>query len=371
MNILITVGIFPPDIGGPASFVPKITNHLINMDNKVKIICLADEENLMLKHELDVLRIKRSTFLPIRWFKTISLIIKYGKESDILFVNGLGVEAAIANLYLRKKIVRKIVGDPVWEKFYTQYKTDDDFDTFQEKKYNIKIQFLKFVRNTALKSSNTIVVPSYHLLDFVKKQGYNGRLIQVNNGTEKTQSIKKDKADNKFLIVSRLVRHKNIDLVLKSLVILINEYKIDFTLNIVGEGPEHKSLINLINKLGLQDSVRIVGAKYGEELKSFYQFSNYFLQLSSYEGMPHSILEAMNYELTIIASNFGGNFELLGDNNFGFTSSSLDIETVANTIYTAIKDSSDITTKSKELVNRHYNIENTINKFSEIILDNE
>jgi len=50
MNILITVGIFPPDVGGPASFVPKITNHLINMDNKVKIICLADEENLMLKH---------------------------------------------------------------------------------------------------------------------------------------------------------------------------------------------------------------------------------------------------------------------------------------------------------------------------------
>jgi glycosyltransferase involved in cell wall biosynthesis len=87
--------------------------------------------------------------------------------------------------------------------------------------------------------------------------------------------------------------------------------------------------------------------------------------------MPHSILEAMNYELTIIASNFGGNFELLGDNVFGFTSSSLDIETVANTIYTAIKDSSNITTKSKELVNRDYNIESTIKKYSEIILDNE
>ena len=50
---------------------------------------------------------------------------------------------------------------------------------------------------------------------------------------------------------------------------------------------------------------------------------------------------------------------------------SLDIETVTNTIYKAIKDNSDITTKSKELVNKHYNIENTINKFSEIILENE
>ena len=272
---------------------------------------------------------------------------------------------------LEKKTIRKIVGDPIWEKFYTQYKTDDDFDSFQENKYNIKIQFLKFVRNTALKSSNTIVVPSNHLLDFVKKQGYNGKLIQVNNGTEKTQSIKENKTDNRFLIVSRLVRHKNIDLVLKSLVILKNEYKIDFTLNIVGEGPEHKSLNSLIINLNLQDSVNIVGAKYDQELKSFYQSSNYFLQLSSYEGMPHSILEAMNYELTIIASNFGGNLELLGDNDFGFTSPSLDIETMANTIDTALKDSSGITTKSKELVNKHYNIEDTIMNFSKIILDNE
>ena len=87
--------------------------------------------------------------------------------------------------------------------------------------------------------------------------------------------------------------------------------------------------------------------------------------------MPHSVLEAVKYELTNIVSNFGDNFELLGDTDFDYTSPSLDIETVAKTIYKAIKDSSDITRKSKELVNRHYNIENTINKFSEIILDNE
>ena len=84
------------------------------------------------------------------------------------------------------------------------------------------------------------------------------------------------------------MRHKNIDLILKSLIILKNEYKIEFTLNIVGEGPEHKSLISLINKLGLQDSVNMVGSKYGEELKSFYQLSNYFLQLSSYGKQQYS-----------------------------------------------------------------------------------
>ena len=370
MNILVTTGIFPPDVGGPAKFVPLIADKL-SEENNLKVITFSEKNVDDTDNNYEVLRIIRDQNKVSRFIKTLFLIIKNGKDADVIFVNGLWFEVYISNWFIRKKTIRKIVGDPVWEKFYAQYKTDDDFDTFQEKKHKINVQFLKFIRNTALKSSNTIIVPSHHLLDFVKKQGYDGRLIQVNNGTEKTQSFKKNRAENKFLIVSRLVRHKNIDLILKSLIILKNEYKIEFTLNIVGEGPEHKSLISLINKLGLQDSVKIVGAKYGEDLKSFYQFSNYFLQLSSYEGMPHSILEAMNYELTIIASNFGGNFELLGDNDFGFTSSSLDIETVANTIYTAIKDSSNITSKSKELVNRDYNIESTIKKYSEIILDNE
>jgi len=370
VNILVTTGIFPPDVGGPAKFVPLIADKL-SEENNLKVITLSEKTAVNNHNDYEVFRIIRNQNKIYRFIKTIVLIIKNGIDADVIFVNGLWLEVYISNWFIRKKTIRKIVGDPVWEKFYTQYKTDDDFDTFQEKKYNIKIQFLKFVRNNAIKSSNTIVVPSHHLLDFVKKQGYNGRLIQVNNGTEKTQSIKENKAGNKFLIVSRLVRHKNIDLILKSLVVIKNQYKIDFTLNIVGGGPEYTNLISLVNNLGLQDSVNMVGSKYGEELNSFYQFSNYFLQLSSYEGMPHSILEAMNYELKIIASKFGGNFELLGENDFGFTSPSLDIETIANTIYTAIKDSSDVATKSKELVNKHYNIENTISKFSEIILDNE
>ena len=46
MNILITVGIFPPDIGGPASFVPKISNFLIKSGHNVQIICLSVEKDI-------------------------------------------------------------------------------------------------------------------------------------------------------------------------------------------------------------------------------------------------------------------------------------------------------------------------------------
>ena len=44
MKVLITVGIFPPDIGGPASFVPKIANILTENGYEVIVVCLSDEK---------------------------------------------------------------------------------------------------------------------------------------------------------------------------------------------------------------------------------------------------------------------------------------------------------------------------------------
>ena len=167
MNILITVGIFPPDIGGPASFVPKISNFLIENGHDVKIICLAEVENNHTEDNLDVIRIKRSNSLPIRWVKTIYQIVKNGKKSDLIFVNGLGIETTIANLLLKKQLIRKIVGDPVWERAYNQKKTTESFDEFQNNKHSFLIEVQKLLRNWSINSTEIVITPSDHLKSFV------------------------------------------------------------------------------------------------------------------------------------------------------------------------------------------------------------
>ena len=65
MNILITVGIFPPDIGGPASFVPKISNFLVENGHNVKIICLAEVENNYTEDNLDVINYLRQSAVAV------------------------------------------------------------------------------------------------------------------------------------------------------------------------------------------------------------------------------------------------------------------------------------------------------------------
>ena len=321
MNILITVGIFPPDIGGPASFVPKIADYLINMDNKIRIICLADEENLMLKHELDVLRIKRSTFLPIRWFKTISLIIKHGRKSDILFVNGLGVEAAIANLYLRKKIVRKIVGDPVWERFYNKKRTSETFDDFQNLKHNLNVRIQKLIRNWSISSSEVVITPSDHLKEFINRTNPKTEVLKINNGIEITEFKRSKTPLHEFniLINSRLVVQKNIHLVIEAMGSIKN---LDINLKIIGEGGEFERLENIITDLKIQNRVKMIGKVENNLISEFLKTSNLFIQASDYEGLPHSILEAINYEVPILSTEVGGCKDLLDNGDRGFIISS-------------------------------------------------
>ena len=369
MNILITVGIFPPDIGGPASFVPKIANHLIKMDNEVKIICLADEENLLLEDELDVLRIRRSTYLPRRWFKTISLIIKHGRKSDILFVNGLGVEAAIANLYLRKKIVRKIVGDPVWERFYNKKRTSETFDDFQNLKHNLNVRIQKLIRNWSISSSEIVVTPSDHLKEFINKTNPKTEVLKINNGIEITE-FKRNKTplhEFNILINSRLVVQKNIHLVIEAMGSIKN---LDINLKIIGEGGEFARLEDLITNLKLQNRVKMIGKVENNLISEYLKTSNLFIQASDYEGLPHSILEAINFEVPILSTEVGGCKDLLDDGDRGFIiSSPLNKQQIAEKIDYIYENYDTALTKAvaaKKYIQNKYNFSTQAKIYTEV-----
>ena len=181
MTILRTTGIYPPDVGGPAKFVPLITD-MLSKENNVCVITLSDNTVNLDTSTFEVKRINRNQNRLIRFIRTFLQIIKLGKNSDIIFINGLWLEVFLANLYLKKKTIRKFVGDPVWEKYYSQYKINDGFDEFQNKRYSLTIELYKYIRNQSLKFTNTVIVPS-HLLNFVKSTGFKGNLTLINNGT--------------------------------------------------------------------------------------------------------------------------------------------------------------------------------------------
>ena len=115
-KITLTTGIFPPDIGGPASFIPIFASYLTQNDIKVEVITLSDElqddSNLPYK----VIRISRKIKKPFRDMLVIREIIKSAKKTDLIFCNTLAFESAIASKISAKRLVQKIVGDLAWER---------------------------------------------------------------------------------------------------------------------------------------------------------------------------------------------------------------------------------------------------------------
>ena len=317
MDILITVGIFPPDIGGPASFVPKISKYLINKGHNVKIICLSDKEHLDYKDEFSVIRINRNLPIISRWFKTIVKIYNVSKKSDLIFVNGLGTEATIANLFSRKKVIRKIVGDPVWERVYNKKLINESFDDFQENKHGIFISLQKIIRNWSINKSNLIITPSQHLKTFINKIGVDNKILVINNGVTIQETNNKVFQNRiiQLLVISRLVTQKNIDSIIKAVKVMENE---GIILNIVGDGSEINNLKNLVENYELEEKVNFIGKIENAKLNEYLSNADIFVQASNYEGLPHSILEAINYEIPILSTEVGGCSVLLNKGERGY-----------------------------------------------------
>ena len=374
MNILITVGIFPPDIGGPASFVPKISDFLIENGHNVKIICLSEVGNINTEDNFDVIRIKRSNNLPIRWIKTIYQIVKNGKRSDLIFVNGLGVESAIANLILQKQLIRKIVGDPVWERAYNQNKIIESFDEFQNNKHSFLIEVQKLLRNWSINSAEIVITPSDHLKSFVSGIGYSKKILKINNGVNITDinRANESKADINLIIISRLVVQKNINIVIEAMKLL--DYK-NLKLSIIGEGGEFSKLKSAIHDLNLQNQVQLLGKIDNNKISQFLLTADIFIQASDYEGLPHSVLEAINYEVPILSTETGGCKDLLNDGERGFViPMPPDKKVIAESISFIIENKAEATKRADEakaFINKKHNFLEQANQYMKIFEQNE
>jgi len=99
MRILIITGIFPPDIGGPATYVPQMAKALIDQGHHITVLTLSDRiDHHDGQYSFRVVRLPRWPFRPWRWLRTIAQIIRLGREADVLFVNGLAIRSATSIL---------------------------------------------------------------------------------------------------------------------------------------------------------------------------------------------------------------------------------------------------------------------------------
>lgn len=131
----------------------------------------------------------------------------------------------------------------------------------------------------------------------------------------------KDSKGPVFISVCRLVKAKAIDrLALVSKKLLEDGY--DHKIYVIGEGPERKTIENIIQKLELNDKFVLLGKK--ENPFPYIKKADYFVLASSYEGYGMVLVEAMCLSKTIIVTDTGAKEALMGYSNKLITDNSID-----------------------------------------------
>lgn len=318
MKVLLITGIFPPDIGGPATYVAQIAAALGERGHGITVVTLSDRlDHDDTRYPYNVVRLPRRAFKPWRMVRTVMAVIKLGRRAGVLFVNGLVLEAVLANTLLRRPLVLKVVGDLAWERAQNKGWVRDGFEDFQKKRYGPRVELLKALRAWWTRRADNIIVPSRYLARWVAGWDIPERkLVVIYNALEPADGVQPAKLPLKTpfnaVTVGRLVPWKRIDQILAA----VSRIE-DLGLVIVGDGPERGRLQQIARDLGIKNRINFAGQRGKGETLAVMAACDLIVLNSTYEGLPHVVLEAMALGLPVVATAVGGTPEVVRDGENG------------------------------------------------------
>jgi len=341
-KILITTGIFPPDIGGPATYSTLLLKELPGIGYRVNILTYGH-------------RSQSSEYVFIvsnYWPKGIRHLIYFIKaillSRDVDFIlaadSSFGaalISVVVAKLF-RKKIIVRVTGDYVWEQGRQRLSVTDKMDEFQDnKKLGIFIKLLRGIQNYYLNNATKIIVPSEYLKKVVSKWKIDISKIEViHNGFDSKFITNYERNDNPQITITsigRLVPWKGFGNLLEVFSELIKIHS-NIELNIVGDGPEKNNLLNRSKELNINNKVNFLGRLSHDDILKKLQPSDIFVLNTDYEGFSHVILEAMAIGLPVVVSRVGGNPEVIEDGKNGFLFGYLNNQELFNKLNPLIND---------------------------------
>jgi len=315
ITVLIATGIFPPQIGGPATYSKLLLDELPKRGFEIKVQSFGW-----------VIKYPKVIRHAVYFFK----VLFSGFGADIIYAQdpvSVGLPALVAAKILRKKFYLKIVGDYAWEQGSQRSGVSDLLDQFSVEydKYPFFVRLLKRTQFFVANNANKIVVPSEYLKKIVANWGIKEEKIQVIynafhapdfRGSKEEMRIKFHVDYPMIISVGRLVPWKGFD----TLIALMPEIakKIPrVKLFIVGEGPDKEYLQTCIKKVGAEASVVLTGKMKQNDLFEHIKAADLFVLNTSYEGLSHQLLEVLYLETPIACSNAGGNIEVIDHNQNG------------------------------------------------------
>ncbi len=291
-------------IGGIAQHVRDLIKFLKEHGHQVDIISSENVPTISIK------KLKNPSFLISSYFKA-----KFMKNYDIVHA-----QHPIAALAMKSASGKKIL---TIHGIYSE-----QIGMLHGK---LSLNFSNKYEKNILKWADVVTAGSKEAYEYYSKFGSKVSFIPNGIDIKSLHSGTDTRYEKQIIFAGRLSKEKGIMTILEAAKNLPQE----INLLIIGSGPEEKAVLDYEK---IYDNIHYLGYQPKEKTIPLIRGSILLIQPSFAEGISGTLLEAMACKIPIIATNVGGNKELLGNNDAGILIEPGDSKILLKKILELIKD---------------------------------
>jgi glycosyltransferase involved in cell wall biosynthesis len=302
MKILIVSGIWPPDVGGPASHAPEFAAYLLEHGHEPVAVVTADAAPPPAPYEIAWVR--RSE--PMRHARAAALIRRLARSADVVYSTGMFGRTGLGAGSARTPYVVKLTADPAFERARRLGLAHAGIAEFQRERSPATLP-LRATRNAIARHAAAVVTPSAYLGELARSWGARNVTLLPNPAPATEELPSRDEARRSFgfegptlAFAGRLTAQKNLPLAIEA------ARDAGIALVIAGDGDERERLEHL-------GHARFLGALSRQRVLELFRAADATVLSSSWENFPHSVVESLAVGTPVVATDVGGVSEVLQD----------------------------------------------------------
>ena len=328
MKVILATGIYPPEIGGPATYCRALAEEFSKRGWDVIVVTYArkhqapstkHQKNSKLQSESwSVISISK-TFPIIRWFLYARTLRTHAHDADAVIAFSsvsAGVPLWLAHLKKPKKILR-LGGDFFWER-YTDRRGMKGLRAWYESKTTAQ-QAANWVMNTLLRKFDHIVFSTEFQKKIYEENYWGLSLVSVIENAVSFPSMgaihRRRSSQLKLLFMGRFVGFKNLEALVEAVGALRQgsgqaphamPLHSQCMLTFVGDGPMKARLQSLVQKLNLESAIHFLAPVHGQEKTNLFEKYDLMIIPSLTEISPNVALEADDAGLPVLLTEQTG-----------------------------------------------------------------
>jgi glycosyltransferase involved in cell wall biosynthesis len=328
VNVLIVSGIWPPDVGGPASHAPEVAAFLLGRGHRVEVVTTAAAPPA--REPFEVRWVSRTLPVGVRHLAAAFLVARRARANDVVYSTGMLGRTALGCALARKPFVAKLTQDPAFERALRRGLVRGGPVEFQR---SGSARLLRAARDLEVRRAARIVCPSSFLAGLVRGWGVAADRISVIPNPAPPLPDLRGPAEAPparpplLAFAGRLTAPKALGVLLEAVARVP-----DVELVLAGDGDERDALEAKARGLGLDGRVSFLGPLPREEVLDLFRRADAVCLSSIWENFPHTLVEALAVGTPVIATRVGGVPEIVEDGQNGLLVEPDDPEALAAAI---------------------------------------